>query len=109
MDTAGTGQGFEATGAAVGLPVALAITRAMSETFTSPDCHSLQLSGSRLGESILAADWSTIVTIFGSWVIVTALVIVVVGRVTGAVLGGKSPETRATTTVVSGCDSHRSA
>jgi predicted Na+-dependent transporter len=50
----------------------------------------------------IAANWKTIVTMFGSWVILTAIIIVVVGLGAGALLGGKSPETRATTTLVSG-------
>jgi predicted Na+-dependent transporter len=50
----------------------------------------------------IAANWKTIVTMFGSWVIVTAILIVVVAVGAGALLGGKSPETRATTSLVSG-------
>jgi predicted Na+-dependent transporter len=50
----------------------------------------------------IAANWKTIVTMFGSWVIVTAIVIVVVGLVLGALLGGRNPDTRTTTTLVSG-------
>jgi hypothetical protein len=43
----------------------------------------------------IAANWKTIVTMFGSWVILTAIIIVIVGLGAGALLGGKSPETRA--------------
>ena len=50
----------------------------------------------------IAANWHTIVTMFGSWVIVTAMVIVVAGLVAGALLGGTDPETRTTTALVSG-------
>jgi len=50
----------------------------------------------------IAANWHTIVTMFGSWVIVIAVVIVVIGLVTGALLGGRKPETRTTTSLVSG-------
>jgi predicted Na+-dependent transporter len=50
----------------------------------------------------IAANWKTIVTMFGSWVIVTAIVIVVVALAMGALLGGRNPETRATTTLVTG-------
>jgi BASS family bile acid:Na+ symporter len=50
----------------------------------------------------IAANWSTIVTMFGSWVIIVSVVIVVMGLVLGALLGGKNPETRTTTTLVSG-------
>jgi BASS family bile acid:Na+ symporter len=49
----------------------------------------------------IAANWSTIKTMFGSWVIVTALVIVVVAGVLGAmagVLGGKRDAELITTT-----------
>jgi BASS family bile acid:Na+ symporter len=50
----------------------------------------------------IAANWHTIVTMFGSWVIVTAIVIVIVGLATGALLGGRKAETRNTTMLVSG-------
>ncbi len=50
----------------------------------------------------IAANWHTIVTIFGSWVILTAIIVTVLGLGLGALLGGSSPETRATTTLVSG-------
>jgi predicted Na+-dependent transporter len=50
----------------------------------------------------IAANWATIVNMFGSWVIVTAIVIVIVGLVAGAVIGGRHPDTRNTTTLVSG-------
>jgi predicted Na+-dependent transporter len=50
----------------------------------------------------IAANWSTIVTMFGSWVIVTAIVIVIVGLLLGALLGGRKAETRNATTLVSG-------
>ncbi len=50
----------------------------------------------------IAANWKTIVTMFGSWVNLTAIIVVVVGLVAGALFGGKNPETRVTTTLVSG-------
>jgi BASS family bile acid:Na+ symporter len=50
----------------------------------------------------IAANWHTIVTMFGSWVILTAIIITVIALGLGALLGGTSPETRATTTLVSG-------
>jgi predicted Na+-dependent transporter len=50
----------------------------------------------------IAANWHTIVTMFGSWVIVTAVVIVLIGLGAGALLGGRNPDTRTTTTLVSG-------
>lgn len=53
----------------------------------------------------ISANWSTIVSMFGSWVIVTAIVIVIVaaalGLLTGLFLGGRSPEIRTTTGTVS--------
>jgi BASS family bile acid:Na+ symporter len=50
----------------------------------------------------IAANWHTIVTMFGSWVIVTALIIVIVGLAAGALIGGRRAETRNTTMLVSG-------
>jgi len=50
----------------------------------------------------IAVNWKTIVTMFGSWVIVNAVVIVIVALGAGALLGGRDPATRATTTLVSG-------
>jgi predicted Na+-dependent transporter len=53
----------------------------------------------------IAANWSTIVSMFGSWVIVTAIVIViaagVLGLLLGLLLGGRSAEVRTTTGLVS--------
>jgi BASS family bile acid:Na+ symporter len=53
----------------------------------------------------IAANWSTIVSMFGSWVIVTAIVIVilagVLGLLMGLLLGGRSAEVRTTTGLVS--------
>ena len=49
----------------------------------------------------IAANWATIVSMFGSWVIVTAIVIVVVSGVLGLLLGGRSAEVRTTTGLVS--------
>jgi BASS family bile acid:Na+ symporter len=53
----------------------------------------------------IAANWSTIVSMFGSWVIVTALVIVIVagvlGLLPGLLPGGRSAEARTTTGLVS--------
>jgi predicted Na+-dependent transporter len=50
----------------------------------------------------IAANWKTIVTMFGSWVIITAIIITVMALGLGALLGGRSPETRVTTILVSG-------
>jgi predicted Na+-dependent transporter len=53
----------------------------------------------------IAANWSTIKTMFGSWVIGTAIIIVilagVLGVLPGLLLGGKSSEIRTTTSLVS--------
>jgi BASS family bile acid:Na+ symporter len=53
----------------------------------------------------IAANWSTIVSMFGSWVIVTAIVIVIVagvlGLLPGLLLGGRSAEVRTATGLVS--------
>jgi predicted Na+-dependent transporter len=53
----------------------------------------------------IAGNWSTIVSMFGSWVIVTAIVIVIVagvlGVLLGLLLGGGSAEIRTTTGLVS--------
>jgi BASS family bile acid:Na+ symporter len=53
----------------------------------------------------IAGNWSTIVSMFGSWVIVTAIVIVIVagllGLLLGRLLGGRSTEVRTTTGMVS--------
>jgi BASS family bile acid:Na+ symporter len=53
----------------------------------------------------IAANWSTIVSMFGSWVIVTALVIVIVagvlGLLPGLLPGARSAEARTTTGLVS--------
>jgi len=53
----------------------------------------------------ISANWSTIVSMFGSWVIVTAIIIVIVagvlGLLPGLLLGGKSAEIRTTTGMVS--------
>ena len=52
----------------------------------------------------IAANWSTIVSMFGSWVIVTAIVIVIVagvlGLLPGLLPGGRSAEVRTTTGLV---------
>src|SRR5580693_2016216 len=53
----------------------------------------------------IAGNWSTIVSMFGSWVIVTAIIIVIVagvlGLLLGLLLGGRSAEVRTTTAMVS--------
>jgi len=53
----------------------------------------------------ISANWSTIVSMFGSWVIVTAVIIIIVagvlGLLPGLLLGGKSAEVRTTTGLVS--------
>jgi predicted Na+-dependent transporter len=50
----------------------------------------------------IAANWHTIVTMFGSWVIVTAIVIVAVGVVLGGLVGGRQWNTVTTTSLASG-------
>jgi bile acid:Na+ symporter, BASS family len=49
----------------------------------------------------ITANWNTITSMFKSWVIVTAIVIVFVAGVLGLLLGGKSAEIRTTTGLVS--------
>ena len=49
----------------------------------------------------IAANWSTIVSMFGSWVSATAITIVIVAGVLGLLLGGKSAEIRTKTGLVS--------
>jgi predicted Na+-dependent transporter len=49
----------------------------------------------------IAANWSTIVSLFGSWVSATAIAIVIVAGVLGLLLGGKNAEVRTTTGLVS--------
>ena len=53
----------------------------------------------------ISANWSTIVSMFGSWVIVTAIIIIVIagvlGLLPGLLLGGRSAEVRTTTGMVS--------
>jgi predicted Na+-dependent transporter len=53
----------------------------------------------------IAANWSTIKSMFGSWVIVTAIVIVIlagaIGLLLGRLMGGRSVEIRTTTGLVS--------
>jgi predicted Na+-dependent transporter len=53
----------------------------------------------------ISANWSTIVSMFGSWVIVTVIVIIIIagvlGLLLGLLLGGKSAEIRTTTGLVS--------
>jgi ACR3 family arsenite transporter len=53
----------------------------------------------------IAANWSTIVSMLGSWVIVTAIVIIIVaaalGLIPGLLLGGRNAEVRTTTGMVS--------
>lgn len=49
----------------------------------------------------IAANWSTIVSMFGSWVSVTAIGIIIVAGVLGLLLGGRSAEVRTTTGLVS--------
>jgi BASS family bile acid:Na+ symporter len=53
----------------------------------------------------IAANWSTITSMFGSWVLVVALAIIVLAAILGVglglLLGGKSRETRTTTGLVS--------
>ena len=50
----------------------------------------------------IAANWSTIKSMFGSWVVVTAIVIVVLAVVLGGLVGVRNAETRTTTGLVSG-------
>ena len=53
----------------------------------------------------ISANWSTIVSMFGSWVIVTAIIIIILagalGLLPGLLPGGKSAEVRTTTGMVS--------
>jgi BASS family bile acid:Na+ symporter len=53
----------------------------------------------------ISANWSTIVSMFGSWVIVTAIIIIIVagalGLLPALLLGGKSARIRTTTGMVS--------
>jgi len=49
----------------------------------------------------IAANWSTIKSMFWSWVIVTAIVIVFVAGALGVLLGGRSSQIRTTTGLVS--------
>ena len=49
----------------------------------------------------ISANWSTIVSMFGSWVIVTAIIIIIVAGVLGLLPGGRSAEVRTTTGMVS--------
>jgi len=53
----------------------------------------------------IAGNWSTIKSMFGSWVIVTAIVVVIVAGILGALLGlllaGRSAQIRTTTGLVS--------
>ena len=49
----------------------------------------------------MAGNWSTIMSMFGSWVIVIAIVLVIVAGVLGVLLGGRSAEVRTTTGLVS--------
>ena len=53
----------------------------------------------------ISVNWSTIVSMFGSWVIITVIVIIIVagvlGVLLGLLLGGKSAEIRTTTGMVS--------
>jgi BASS family bile acid:Na+ symporter len=50
----------------------------------------------------IAANWSTIKSMFGSWVVVTAIVIVVLAVVLGGLVGVRNAEIRTTTGLVSG-------
>ena len=50
----------------------------------------------------VSANWSTMVALLGSWVIVAALIIVVISTVLGMLVGIKDPTTRLTTGLVSG-------
>jgi multidrug efflux pump subunit AcrB len=58
----------------------------------------------------IAGNWSTIVSMFGSWVIVIAIVIVIVagvlGVLLGLLLGGRSAEVRTAAGLVSVSASH---
>jgi predicted Na+-dependent transporter len=49
----------------------------------------------------ISANWSTIVSMFGSWVIVTAIIIIILAGALGLLPGGKSAEVRTTTGMVS--------
>src|SRR4051794_19282009 len=49
----------------------------------------------------VAANWSTIKSMFGSWVFITALAVIAVAGVLGLLLGARNPEVRLTTGLVS--------
>jgi predicted Na+-dependent transporter len=49
----------------------------------------------------ITANWSTIKSMFGSWVIVTAIVTIILAGALGLLLGGKSAEVRTTTGLIS--------
>lgn len=49
----------------------------------------------------IAANWSTITSMFTSWVIITSVVIIVTAGAVGLVVGGRRAETRMTTGMVS--------
>ena len=49
----------------------------------------------------IAVNWSTIKSMFGSWVILTAIVIVALAGVLGALVGVRNAEIRTTTGLVS--------
>jgi BASS family bile acid:Na+ symporter len=49
----------------------------------------------------ISANWSTIKSMFGSWVIVTVLVIIIVAGVLGVLLGGRRAEVGTTSGLVS--------
>lgn len=50
----------------------------------------------------ISVNWSTIKSLFGSWALVGALVIVIIALVLGALIGLRHPATQTTTALVSG-------
>jgi BASS family bile acid:Na+ symporter len=65
----------------------------------------VRVSSLALGIAIVAglsANWSTIVSLLGSRVMLAAVLVPLIGLVAGSVLGGRDPGTRTTTGIVSG-------
>ena len=50
----------------------------------------------------IAVNWAAIVEMFGSWVLVASLIIIAVGVLLGALVGGRDPRTHTTTALLSG-------
>lgn len=50
----------------------------------------------------IAVNWQTIVSLFGSWVLLASIVIATVALVLGGLVGGRDPATRTTTSLITG-------